>query len=141
LAGLLALAALPAWSQTAPAQGAGQSAALSSGPGKDLSVDGNGRPDTQVLHPKDGETVSVRLPTEGLLFISSLTPWAVTGGKEAPLLVVKFTPRGIAIQSIGGSGSLPAKVSFTLRMLDGRTITVNVRTGNTKYKVGYAVIV
>jgi len=131
----LALGAAPScWAQLQPA-----SAPTTGGPA-DNSAPGNARKDTQVLHPKDGDTVTVRLPKQGLLFIGSLIPWAVTGGKEAPALVVKFDPRGIQIQHTGGTEDGPAKVSFTLRLVDGRTITVNVRTGNTKYKVAYAVI-
>jgi len=106
----------------------------------DLSVPGNARKDTQVLQPKNGDTISVRLPKQGMLFIGSLIPWAVTGGKEAHELVVKYDARGIRIQHIGGSEDAPAKVSFTLRLIDGRTITLNVRTGNTKYKDAYVVI-
>lgn len=131
----LALGAAPAcWAQApkAPAPAAG-------GP-SDLSTPGNARPDTKVLHPKDGETISVRLPKQGLVMISSLIPWAVTGEKEGHEIAVHFDPRGIWIHHTGGADSGITRVSFTLRLIDGRTITVNVRTGNTKYKIGYAVI-
>jgi hypothetical protein len=133
---VLALGAAPAcWAQApkAPAPAAG-------GP-SDLSAPGNARPDTKVLHPKDGETISVRLPKQGLVLVESLIPWAVTGEKKvAPELAIKFEPRGIWIQHTGGADSGIARATFTLRLIDGRTITVNVRTGNTKYKIGYAVI-
>jgi hypothetical protein len=135
-AGLLALAALPAWAQTPPAQ----NAALT-GPNKDVSIDGNARQDTQVLQPKNGETISIRVPTQGLLFIGSLIPWAINGEKEAAGFVIKFNPRGISIQHIAGSAANPAKGSFTLRLLDGRVITVNIRTGHTKFQTAYAIIV
>ena len=115
-------------------------AAPATGRPADASIPGNARKDTQVLQPKDGDTVTIRLPKQGLLFIGSLIPWAVTGEKEAHELVVKFDPRGIRIQHTGGVESNGAKLTFTLRLVDGRTITVNVRTGNTKYKIAYAVI-
>lgn len=95
------------------------------------------RPDTTVLHPKDGEVLSVRLPTQGQLFIVSLIPWAVTGGKEGQGLEVNYDVRGIQISHLGND---PSKVSFTLRLVDGRTITLNVRTANMKIKTAYAVI-
>jgi hypothetical protein len=131
----LALGTAPAcWAQ------AQKAAAPAAGGPSDASVPGNERKDTKVLHPKDGETISVRLPKQGLLLISSLIPWAVTGEKQGHELSVRFDPRGIRIQHTGGSESDGTKASFTLRLIDGRTITVNVRTGNTKYKIGYAVI-
>jgi len=131
----LALGAAPGcWAQAQTA-----SAPATGGP-SDASVPGNERKDTKVLHPKDGETISVRLPKQGLLMISSLIPWAVTGEKAGHELSVRFDPRGIRIQHTGGADSGIARASFTLRLIDGRTITVNVRTGNTKYKIGYAVI-
>jgi hypothetical protein len=124
-----ALAVLPAAAQTAGA------------PRKDASAPGAERKDTQVLHPKNGETISVRLPLQGQLFINSLIPWAVTGGKESPELVIKYDVRGVAIQHIGAHDTDGAKASFTLRLVDGRTITVNVRLARgAKYKIGYAVI-
>jgi hypothetical protein len=135
LALILLLGATPAcWAQ------AQKTSAPAAGQPTDASVPGNERKDTKVLRPKDGETISVRLPKQGLLFISSLMPWVVTGDKEGHELVVRFDPRGIWIQHTGGSESSGTKASFTLRLIDGRTITLNVRTGNTKYKIGYAVI-
>jgi hypothetical protein len=131
----LALAAAPAaWAQTQ------QASAPAAGAPTDASVPGNARKDTRVLNPKNGDTITLRMPKQGLIFIGSLIPWAVTGEKEAHELVIRFDPRGISIQHIGGSDSSGAKVSLTLRLVDGRTITVNVRTGNTKYKIAYAVI-
>ena len=131
----LALGTAPAcWAQLR------STSAPATGRPADVSIAGNARKDTQVLQPKDGDTVTIRLPKQGLLFIGSLIPWAVTGEKEAHELVVRFDPRGIRIQHTGGVESNGAKLTFTLRLVDGRTITVNVRTGNTKYKVAYAVI-
>jgi hypothetical protein len=124
-----ALAVLPAAAQTADTAR------------KDASAPGAARKDTQVLHPKDGETISVRLPLQGQLFINSLIPWAVTGGKESSELVIKYDVRGVAIQHIGAHDTDGAKASFILRLVDGRTITVNVRLArNVKYKIAYAVI-
>jgi hypothetical protein len=100
--------------------------------------DPTSRKDTVVLHPKDGETISVKLPKQGQLFIVSQIPWAVTGGKiKATDLIINYEVRGIEVQHIGTNN---AKASFTLRLLDGRTITVNVRTTKAKFNVGYAVI-
>jgi hypothetical protein len=143
LAGLtvlaLTLAALPAAAQTA-AGPAG--ASRPDGSRKDASRDGTARKDTVVLHPKSGDTLSVRLPAQGQVMITSLIPWAVTGAKEAtPELVVTYDVRGIQIQHIGARGGTGAKASFTLRLVDGRTITVNVRTTpNAKFQISYAVI-
>jgi hypothetical protein len=131
VAGLLAVAAGPAAAQTPPARPA------SATPG-DVSIPGNARPDTLVVSPKNGETVTFRLPKQGLLFINSLTPWAVTATKENAGVEVHFDVRGISIQHI--APDIPARLSFTLRLIDGRTITVNVRSINTKYKTGYAII-
>jgi hypothetical protein len=137
---LLTLGTAPAWAQAQPTTAPSTNPP---GPGNgrnDPSRPGTERKDTQVLHPKNGDTISIRLPKQGLLYIGSLIPWAVTGGKEAGEVVIDYDVRGIRIQHIGGSESSGAKMSFTLRLVDGRTITLNVRTGNTKYKIGYAVI-
>jgi len=128
---LLGLAAAPAGAQTPPAR------PVSTTPG-DLSAPGNARPDTLVVRPKTGETVTFRLPKSGLLFINSLIPWAIMGAKESAGVEVKFDPRGISIQHVAPDA--PVRLSFTLRLIDGRTITVNVRTANTRYKTGYAII-
>jgi hypothetical protein len=104
---------------------------------KDFSREGTTRRDTQVVRPKDGETVTVRLPKQGTALIASQIPWAVTGGKETPELEVEYDVRGIRVHHLGTG---QAKISFNLRLLDGRKITVNVRTANTKYNVGYVII-
>lgn len=104
---------------------------------KDFSRDGAIRRDTQVVRPKDGETVSVRLPKQGQAMVVSQIPWAVTGGKEGPELFIEYDVRGIRVVHTGtGQG----KATFNLRLIDGRNITVNVRTANAKYPVGYLVI-
>ena len=136
---LLTLGTAPVWAQTSPATPAAAPPSAA-GDRKDASIAGNARSDTQVLHPKDGDTLTIRLPLRGHLIISSLIPWAVTGGKETAELVVAYDVRGIDIIHTGGTESNGAKVSFNLRLVDGRKITVNVRTGNTKYKIGFAVI-
>ena len=104
---------------------------------KDVSRDGAARRDTQVLRPKDGETVSVRLPKQGTAVIASQMPWAVIGGKESPDLEVEYDVRGIRVHH---TGSGQARLSINVRMLDGRKITINVRTANTKYPAGYLII-
>ena len=135
LLGLGAVGApLSAWAQQATSQAGSQA-----GPGaaKDFSRDGAGRRDTQVLRPKDGETVSVRLPKQGTAVIASQMPWAVIGGKESPDLEVEYDVRGIRVHH---TGSGQARLSINVRMLDGRKITINVRTANTKYPAGYLII-
>src|SRR3954452_15310884 len=96
LLGLGAVGAIPgaAWPQQAAPQ---------TGPGdaKDFSRTGAGRRDTQVLHPKDGETVSMRLPKRGTAVIASQMPWAVLGGKESPDLEVEYDVRGIRVHHTG----------------------------------------
>lgn len=116
-----------------PAAGAGQP----DDGKKDYSRDGTARRDTVVLRPKDGDRVSVRLPKQGVVTIASQIPWAVVGGKKGTDLEVEFDVRGIKITHTG-SGS--TRISFDLRLIDGRTVTVNVRTATTKYQVGYAII-
>jgi hypothetical protein len=148
IAALSALGAAPSRAQTPPTQSAAAQpapaqpapAAATPGPNasKDFSVTGNGRKDTVVLRPKDGDTLSIRLPIEGQVFVNSLIPWAVTGGKPSKQMNVNFGVRGLAVQHTGNEGG--AKASFTLRLIDGRTITINVRAVNAKYKVGYAII-
>lgn len=150
------LLALPVLAQAPASPGAAPTAAPPSGaqapsppaatPGDpnsgttDFSRTGAGRRDTVVRRPKDGDTISVRLPLQGQLFINSQIPWAVTGGKESSELRIEYDVRGISVQHIGtGSGS--ARARFNLRLVDGRTITINVRTAGTKYKVGYAIII
>jgi len=131
LLGLGAVAApVSAWAQQATPQAA-------PGGAKDFSRDGTSRRDTQVLHPKDGETVSVRLPKQGTAVIASQMPWAIIGGKESPDLEVEFDVRGIRVKH---TGSGQARLTLNLRLLDGRKITVNVRTANTKYPAGYLII-
>ncbi|MBI3513308.1 MAG: hypothetical protein HY060_04485 [Proteobacteria bacterium] len=145
LAGVLL--ALPVLAQApAPPSGAQPAAPPGAAPGdpstpsQDFSRTGAGRRDTVVRRPKDGDTISVRLPLQGQLFINSQVPWAVTGGKESSELRIMYDVRGIELQHIGtGSGS--ARARFNLRLVDGRTITINVRTAGTKYKVGYAIII
>jgi hypothetical protein len=105
---------------------------------KDFSRDGAGRRDTQVVRPRDGETVSVRLPKQGQAMVVSQVPWAVTGGKEGPELVIEYDVRGIRVLHTGNG---QARATFNLRLIDGRNVTVNVRTGNAKYQVGYLVII
>jgi hypothetical protein len=131
---LLGLGALGA-PLAARAQQAGQRAAP--GAAKDFSRDGAGRRDTVVLRPKDGETVSVRLPKQGTAVIASQVPWAVIGGKESPELEVEYDVRGIRVHHIGTG---QARLSIELRLVDGRKITVNVRTATTKYPAGYLII-
>ncbi len=125
-------AAVPAAAQTPAAT------ANPAGSPKDFSVTGNGRKDTLVLRPKDGDTVTVRLPVQGQIFVSSLIPWAVTCGKQAKQLLVFFDVRGMEVQHTATEPG--ARATFQLRLIDGRRITVNIRTVNAKYKVGYAVI-
>jgi len=146
IAALTALGAAPSHAQ-APAQStpaaatpapAAAPAAPNPDASKDFSVTGNGRKDTIVLRPKDGDTLSIRLPIEGQVFVNSLIPWAVTGGKPSKQMEINFGVRGLAVQHTGNEGG--AKASFTLRLIDGRTITINVRAVNAKYKVGYAII-
>jgi hypothetical protein len=144
MAALGALGAGPGSAQAqtpAPSPAAAPAEAAPGTPGatkQDFSRTGNGRKDTVVLRPKDGETISVRLPVNGQVFINSLLPWAVTGGKGSKQMRVYYDVRGIEVQHTGNEGG--AKASFTLRLIDGRTVTVNVRTVSAKYKVGYAVI-
>jgi hypothetical protein len=107
------------------------------GAAKDFSRDGHNRRDTVVLRPKDGETVTVRLPKQGTAVIASQVPWAVTGGKEDPSLDVEYDVRGIRVHHIGTG---QARLSLTVRLIDGRKITINVRTANTKYPAGYLII-
>ncbi len=122
----------------ARAQQAGRSDPRSDpGAAKDFSREGLNRRDTVVLRPKDGETVSVRLPKQGTAVIASQVPWAVIGGKESAELEVEYDVRGIRVHHIGtGQGRL----TVNLRLIDGRKITVNVRTANTKYPAGYLII-
>jgi hypothetical protein len=105
---------------------------------KDFSRDGLSRRDTQVLRPKDGDTISVRLPKQGQAMVASQVPWAVTGGKQTPDLQVEYDVRGIRVIH---TGTGQARVSFNLRLVDGRKLTVNVRTAVAKYPVGYLVII
>jgi len=105
---------------------------------QDVSITGNGRKDTIVLRPKDGDTISVRLPIQGQVFIDSLIPWAVTGGKPSKQMEVFFGVRGIGVQHTGTEGG--AKATFTIRLIDGRTLTLNIRAVRAKYKVGYEII-
>jgi hypothetical protein len=139
-----ALVATPALAQTQtptpsrPAPAPGQAPGQTPAAPDDMSRTGTQRPDTVVLHPKDGETLSVRVPIQGQLIIGSLIPWAVTGGKGNHAFEVFYDVRGIEVQHIGNTGG--TKASFILRLLDGRQITVNIRTARAKYKVGYAII-
>jgi hypothetical protein len=105
---------------------------------KDVSLPGTERKDTIVLHPKDGDTISVRLPIQGQVFIDSLIPWAVTGGKQSKQMEVFFGVRGMGVQHTGNDGG--AKASFTVHLIDGRTLTFNIRAVRAKYKVGYEII-
>ena len=147
IAALGALGAAPLHAQTPEAPPAAKTAATTPAAtpatpnpeaNKDFSVTGNGRKDTIVLRPKNGDTLSIRLPIEGQVFVNSLIPWAVTGGKQSKQMEVMFGVRGLEVQHTGNTGG--AKASFTLRLIDGRTITINVRAVNAKYKVGYAII-
>jgi hypothetical protein len=125
----------------APAPAAAPAPATAAATGsatQDMSRTGAARKDTIVLRPKDGDTLSIRLPVQGQVFINSQIPWAVTGGKESKQLRVFYDVRGIEVQHTGSEGG--AKASFSLRLIDGRKITVNVRTVPAKYKVGYAII-
>jgi hypothetical protein len=107
---------------------------------QDFSRTGAERRDTIVRRPKDGDTISVRLPVQGQVFINSQVPWAVTFGKESAELHIEYDVRGIAIQHTGGSvGS--ARATITVRLVDGRTVRINIRTANTRYKIGYAIII
>jgi len=147
IAALSAFGAVPGHAQAPPAQAAPAAAAPAPAAAraapnpdasKDFSVTGNGRKDTIVLRPKDGDTLSIRLPIEGQVFVNSLIPWAVTGSKPSKQMEYHFGVRGLAVQHTGNEGG--AKASFTLRLIDGRTITINVRAVNARYKVGYAII-
>src|SRR5260221_1885312 len=93
---VLAQAPAPPSAAKAPAppsgaQPASPPAAASGDPStasQDFSRTGAGRRDTVVRRPKDGDTISVRLPLQGQLFINSQVPWAVTGGKESAELLI-----------------------------------------------------
>ena len=136
------LGAAPALAQApTPAPAAAPAPAPAGNPDsakQDMSRTGAARKDTLVLQPKDGDTLSIRLPVQGQVFINSQLPWAVIGGKQSKQLRVFYDVRGIEVQHTGTEGG--AKASFTLRLIDGRKITVNVRTVPAKYKVGYAII-
>jgi len=147
IAALGALGTLPGHAQTPAATtpgttpGASPAAApagSSDSAKKDVSLPGTERKDTIVLRPKDGDTISVRLPIQGQVFIDSLIPWAVTGGKPSKQMEVFFGVRGIGVQHTGTEGG--AKASFTVRLIDGRTLTLNIRAVRAKYKVGYEII-
>ncbi|MBV8168061.1 MAG: hypothetical protein JO021_14795 [Alphaproteobacteria bacterium] len=133
----LALLGLAATGATMSARAQQATPPTNPGAAKDFSRDGTMRRDTQVLRPKDGETVSVRLPKQGTAVIASQVPWAIIGGKESPELSVEFDPRGIKVHHTGAG---QARLSINLRLLDGRKITINVRTANTKYPAGYLII-
>lgn len=130
--------AAPGQATAAPPSAAPAPAGAPDSAKQDVSSPGTARKDTLVLRPKDGDTITVRLPVQGQVFINSLIPWAVTGGKEAKQMRVFFNVRGLEVQSMATEGG--AKASFSLRLSDGRRITVNVRTVPAKYKVGYAII-
>ncbi len=80
---------------------------------------------TGVFEPRDLERISMEIPREGTTYITFQRRFVVTGGSATKNIEMDFTFSSIVLRH---SGSTPGNANFTVRIADGRTVFVNVRS-------------
>lgn len=92
----------------------------------------------QVAVLADKQSVSAKIPMNGMLYVTPELRYVVESSKVDPNLRILFqAAEGIIINHVG---TQKARAKLVLRLADGRTVTVNAATAANKKAANYLVI-
>lgn len=128
----------PAVAQTPPAPTAPPSQPPSGATATAPVTTGVQKATRQVAILADKQSVSAKIPMNGMLYITPELRYVVESTKVDPSLRIMFqAAEGIIINHVG---TQQAKAKLVLRLADGRTVTINATTAANKKTANYLVI-
>jgi len=80
---------------------------------------------TGVFEPLDLERITLELPREGTIYITFQRRFVVTGGSATRNVQMDFTFSSIVLRH---SGVTPGNANLSVRMVDGRTVFISMRS-------------
>jgi len=116
----MVIAPLGAHAQTPPIGGAPPALAepLGDAPGAIFN-------ETGVFDPKNLERLVMETPRDGTLYVTFKNRYTVTSGAASKNMEMDFSFSSIVLRH---SGTTPGNANLTLRMVDGRTLFISVRS-------------